>query len=377
MGTLWNLQSQFLVAIQNDDLPRVHRLLEQGLDPDLRFLVGSQKRPAVCLCAERDNVQLLKLLMQWGCSINQSDSSGLTALHIAANHSSEKMVGLLLKCRSHVNAVTVQGHTPLHMASQRHSVEVVQLLVEAGAEVNRSDDEGKTALLNACIHGHAEVADYLIGSGADVTVSSPCGNTPLLFAASTPHLDVGFLAMLLRAKAPVNRQNRQGESALHAVMRGQRPNRRRGIDLLLRYGCDLDARTSLGHTPLHLAALERDDSAVLQLVRAGCDVDCPDELGLTPLFYLVRDGNRPMAELLMAAGSRLANQSWLGDVNLLASVKDPALVDWLLTTGQCCPRLLELCRRTLRTSWGKSADDAVRRLTIPASLKRYLSFEIS
>lgn len=56
--TWWNLQSQLLVAIQNDDEVRAKQLLAAGVDCDARFAFGSHRRPAVCLCVERDSLAL-------------------------------------------------------------------------------------------------------------------------------------------------------------------------------------------------------------------------------------------------------------------------------------------------------------------------------
>lgn len=251
----------------------------------------------------------------------------------------------------------------------------VRMLVEAGADINRYDGERKTPLLNACIHGHRDVADYLIERQADVNVCSPCGNTPLLFVSSAPHLEINFIATLLKMKANPNKQNRQGESPLHAVIRSHGSNRLKAIDLLLTHRCDVNAQTNLGHTPLHLAVLEHDDASVSKLVRAGCAIDCEDELGLTPLFYAIREGNINLAEFLVAAGAQVRNQNWLKDANLLASVRHPDIVDWLVSKGKQCLTLVELCRMTLRLSWGVTIEKQIQNLALPPSLKQYLLFE--
>ena len=57
----WNLQSQLLVAIQNDDETRAKQLLAAGVDCDARFHFGTVRRPAVCLCVERDSLSLGKI----------------------------------------------------------------------------------------------------------------------------------------------------------------------------------------------------------------------------------------------------------------------------------------------------------------------------
>lgn len=66
--TWWNLQSQLLVAIQKQDVSRAKQLLDNGVDCDARFMFGSHRRPALCLCVERDSLDL-------GTSISNSTST--------------------------------------------------------------------------------------------------------------------------------------------------------------------------------------------------------------------------------------------------------------------------------------------------------------
>ncbi|GAB6019245.1 ankyrin repeat domain [Chamberlinius hualienensis] len=373
----WNLQSRLLVAIQNSDEIGVKRLVEESsVDLDCTFNIGGIKRPAVCLCVQRGNVRLLNYLIEKGCSINQSDSLGHSPLHIACAYSYEKMVETLIANRAHVNAITPQGHTPLHLASKTDSIEIVRRLCDAGAEIDRPDNERKTPLLNACIQGHLPVADYLLSRGADVNICSPCESTPLLFAASMHH--VGLISRLLDAGALINRQNIQGESALHAVLRGQNKEKSQALSLLLCHlDIDLKVRTVLGHTPLHLAAILHDKRSAIKLLRAGCEISSKDKLGLTPLFYALREGDQELVRLLMAAGIKLEDESWLNDVVLTKSIKNPDLMQWLISVGRQCPKLTEICRSALRVHGygGQRPYDSIDTLALPLTLKQFLLFE--
>lgn len=56
--TWWNLQSQLLLAINSDDPVRAKQLLADGVDADSRFLRGTLRKPALCLCVERNSLEL-------------------------------------------------------------------------------------------------------------------------------------------------------------------------------------------------------------------------------------------------------------------------------------------------------------------------------
>lgn len=376
MGSNWNLESQLLVAIQNDNLESArHVLIEKGLDADVRFRTGAQKRPAVCLCVERGNMPMVQLLLSKGCSINQADSTGFTALHIAASHGNPDLVALLLKHRANAKSVTAQGHTALHLAAQRPSVETVKMLVDAGMEMDRMDGEMKTALLHACIHGNEAVARFLAEKGANVNQSDTSGNTPLLYAINSTHFHIDSIALLIRHGALVNSTNLQGERPIHAAVRGRRPDKRHLLQLLKLKGCDVNARTKLGHTSLHLAILQHEYTTALDLIRGGCDVNLHDGLGLEPIFYAVKDGNYAITSLLIAAGAEIHLKDWLSERGLESNAKDPLLLLWLRDQTCHCHSLCALSRNVLQSHYKSTMEQFVSLAPLPLTLKKYLLLE--
>lgn len=121
---LWTLHSKLLLAIQDNDLERAEDILRQGtVDPDVKFTIGHGSNvPALCMCVERGLYQMTKLLIDYGCSVNQVDDSGYSALHFSVSHQFLDLVKLLISHRANVNAVSNYGQTALHLACQQSSV---------------------------------------------------------------------------------------------------------------------------------------------------------------------------------------------------------------------------------------------------------------
>nr|XP_027226841.1 26S proteasome non-ATPase regulatory subunit 10-like [Penaeus vannamei] len=233
----WNLDSQLLVAIQNNDVPRVHKLFQEGVDTDTRFSINSQQRPALCLCVENNAQDMVQLFVELGVSINQGDSQGLTALHIACSHTYIHLAGLLIKARANVNARTHQNHTPLHLAAMRGNSELVELLLSHRACVDTLDDDNRTALHYAAASGNADLVELLLSAGADPSLLDNMGNTPLHYAVDVSGMPAHVVRQLASAHPPaVGITNRSTETPLHIAVRNGRCDAESVLQAALEYG---------------------------------------------------------------------------------------------------------------------------------------------
>ncbi|XP_042891876.1 ankyrin repeat and protein kinase domain-containing protein 1-like [Penaeus japonicus] len=371
----WNLDSQLLVAIQNNDVPRVHKLFQEGVDTDTRFSINSQQRPALCLCVENNAQDMVQLFVELGVSINQGDSQGLTALHIACSHTYIHLAGLLIKARANVNARTHQNHTPLHLAAMRGSSELVQLLLSHRANVDSLDDDSRTALHYAAGSGNAALVELLLSSGADPSLLDNMGNTPLHYAVDVSGMPAHVVRQLATAHPPaVGILNRNTETPLHIAVRNGRCDAESVLKAALEYGTKeaLNAKTSLGHTPLHLAVLDHRINLLRILLTAGADTDTEDHLGHTPLGSAGRDATWGAVALLLAAGARTKRLIHGGMID--SDVQDSGIRALLHDATRQPPKLSSVCRRALTLHLGPASLLALSKTTLPPTWRDFLTY---
>ena len=191
--------------------------------------------------------------------------SGLrTALHFGVRH--EPVVRLLLERGADAN-IRDEGDNafPLHFAAERGDLPVVKLLIEHGADPAGADTSHELDVLGwaVCFEyaTNTEVARYLLGHGASHT----------LFSAVAMG-DVDAVRRLAAQGADVNK-------------RMDRTNQRR--------------------TPLHLALVKKQPSALAALLDAGADPNVEDASGLTPLDQAALDGESGMAQTLIERGAEV------------------------------------------------------------------------
>ena len=98
--------------------------------------------------AERGQGACLRALLERGASVEAFSSSGLTALHCAANQGCVSCCCLqtLLDAGSSLEATSSTGRTALHWAADRGYAACLRALLGAGARPGAVDCDGQTAL---------------------------------------------------------------------------------------------------------------------------------------------------------------------------------------------------------------------------------------
>lgn len=94
--------------------------------------------------------------------IEQQNIEGQALLHLAVLSSHLQVVKLLLERGCDVNQLMDDGETVLHIAAVTGHVEIVKLLLAHGCEVDKKNDMGRTALHKASRFGKNKIVDMLI-----------------------------------------------------------------------------------------------------------------------------------------------------------------------------------------------------------------------
>jgi ankyrin repeat protein len=237
---------------------------------------------------ERDDVEMVDLLIRAGARITAKTREGVTPLQLAATNGSAAMIDRLLKAGAQVNEpLTAVRDTALMMAARTGTAAAMRVLIEAGADVNAKETwGGTTALMWAVSEGHAEAARMLIAAGADVNAKSNYvaaangrgfeGRTPVASRTDTKleEFASGSLTPLMLAA-------REGNVELSRILVGA--------------GADVNAAAGDGKTALTLAIFNGNYDVASFLVDSKADVNKADLQRFTPLFYAVDRRNMETA----------------------------------------------------------------------------------
>ena len=268
-----------VAATDSEGLTPLHIAALNGKEKTVKDLVTTFKCPVDCTdsrlytplhyACQNDHVAVVKLLLKYKASLAHVNSTGMTALEVAATNGRSAIVELLVTKHGCIPSAQTgnDGRTLLHSACDRGFSQLTEeLATKHRCNVNAEDVNKVTPLHLAAQSGHAQVIDKLVKTlRATVDCVDSRGCTPLHYALRNGHSDAALA--------------------------------------LYRHKANWKARDSDGRNALDLAALGGLTSVVKAMIEDGCDPNEKDGSGRTCLYHACCGGRKDIVELLVCRPS--------------------------------------------------------------------------
>jgi ankyrin repeat protein len=330
VAELWISEDSLYYAVRDGDVETVKSAIKAGHDANMVF----SGEPLIVLAAERNELEIAKILLENGADINQQrDYDGYTALMSIAEGiwgSNVQLVELLLNNGADVNMVDIDGKGALEYAvnsSSDNFVTVSSMLIDAGSDLELNDfgaqilyfasENGydsiveslmarkinpnielgqlRFSIIEASEAGHSEIVKMLVEGGADPNVITKFDYTALMYASMEGYSEI--VKTLLDAGADPNKEMEE-ETALTFAVEENEPEI---VRLLIDAGADYNLKMQ-ERTPIVYAIQRHNDELVRVFIDAGADVKAKGENGI-PLLNLAceyRDNLEAVRALLEA-----------------------------------------------------------------------------
>nr|KAI8744108.1 putative ankyrin repeat protein [Biomphalaria glabrata] len=285
--------------------------------------------PALVLCLENENFDLVKLLIDRGCNVNVRNKKMLTALMLAVDKNQKDIVERLLQAGAYVNDTDSEGNTALMRAvvketkyyQTRHyqvtvpvqkyledsdALSTVHLLLKYNAGVNVFNKYKESALTIAMRRPTGDVAQLLVQNGADVNIyTSPC-EAPLLIAAAK--FDCAVVQEIMNSVKEVDLVDKNGNTALMIFLKHSRGNWKadecfRLVSVFVERNAKIDHVNHQKESPLLLAVKRNDSEIVKYLLHHGANANHFDGDGNPVLFSAVKINNEDIVAMLIDHGA--------------------------------------------------------------------------
>ncbi|MFP4354495.1 MAG: ankyrin repeat domain-containing protein [Phycisphaerae bacterium] len=250
----------------------------------------------------RTTLLLLAALPVWALVLSGCPSQAEHDLFAAARTGRRDIALESLLSGANVNVRRPEDQaTALTIAAQFGRGEMVAFLLENGAAVDYRRSDGSSALMLAVLNRRPAVVDQLLAAGADVELSAMQFGLRAVRPLHAWAINAGPPSIgqfLLAAGADVTARTEGGLTPIDLAVRADRPEQ---LEILL--------------GPAETAQARQLDLAMRQAVRFGslksarwllarrADPNGRDDAGNPLLATAVRDGQEPVARLLIEAGA--------------------------------------------------------------------------
>ncbi len=289
-----------VVALLRGDRQFATRALAR--DSSLANFEDTCHRRPISIAADRDDLEVVRLLLQHGADPNLPEEGaprGL-ALWTAVYHGRREMARVLVEHGADPNAVVESSGTPIGHA--RKDPELLALLRAHGGRERSSDRERLEELIN---DGDVAGADRWLMEHPSLVSDDTAFWSEGLLAGPANAGNHAMLEMLIRHGARVPTVTKWGRFyyCKHTDT----------AELLLRHGMDPNHMNWHYTTLLHHVAADGDIPKARLLLDHGGTIDAIDEeYRSTPLGMAARWGRKEMVELLLERGAdpSLAGDPW-------------------------------------------------------------------
>lgn len=308
-----------LLAVEAGNVGIVRELLSGQSEPQLRAVKTANGDMALHICCRRKDVDMAKVLVEFGVNPDSQNNEWQTPLHIAALEGDENMLKFLYLCKASPNILDKMDRSPLHIAAEQGHTNVVEILTEKfkSCVLARTKD-GNTLLHIASQCGHPGTALTLLRKGVLLHMPNKSGAVCLHAAAKKGHTAV--VKALLQKGAHADATNKDGQTALHIAVENCKPQ---VVQMLLGFGAHVQLRGGKAQeTPLHIAARVKDGVRVAEmLLKSGADVNAEQENGETAVHVAARHGALEMMQALIQEGGDVTWKSKIDENSLHVAVR--------------------------------------------------------
>jgi ankyrin repeat protein len=164
-----------LDAIQRGDETTARRLMEQGVDLNIRDTEPPGATPLLWLVNTRDE-KAIQLALKLGVDPNLKFGTGGNCVAMVAGSKYPNLLRMMLDAGGNPNSLNGDHEPAIFNAIGEAHWDNIKLLVERGADLNLTDGPGSNSALYGAYINQYEVVDWLLQNGADYKMRDSGGS---------------------------------------------------------------------------------------------------------------------------------------------------------------------------------------------------------
>tara|TARA_B100000787_G_scaffold170146_1_gene164359 strand:- start:10305 stop:11801 length:1497 start_codon:yes stop_codon:yes gene_type:complete len=323
----------------NPTIENIHQKIEEGHDISA---LSSSSFDAVsyALIEKVDNKTIQYLLSKKGNGVNKLTHDGRTYVFWAAYKDNLEMMRFLVENGADMSIEDSHGYSVLNFAATtgQLNTKLYDFCIENGADPTKEkNNNGANALLLVSPHvKDISLISYFTSKGIDMKTTDSDGNGLFNYAAKAGNIEL--MEYLRKQRLPYKKLNKQGENAMIFASRGTRNYRNtlESFQYLERLGISPNVITNKGITPLHaISYREKDLNIFKYFLSKGVDVNQTDEKGNTSFLNATYMNDLNIVQLLFKQVKDINYQNKKGISALSNAIQrnSSEVINFLLDSG--------------------------------------------
>ena len=309
--------TRLMLAILNS-VSAVENVLSEGVSVNIRGTEEFHGVTPLMFASGIGAQTIVKLLIENGARLNDTDTLGKTALIQSAYKGHSDTVSFLLQQGANPNAETNQKWTALMYAAERGRLQILKTLLKHGARVDFQNNLGMSPMMYAAQKGHFKIVQFLLLRGIKLDITSLNGSSALIWAIRSKHENIAKLLLEAGAKTDILENEFQRSPLLLASMYGLEST----VQKLLSLGADLTKVDKQGENALLLALSNKHFKTASLLIKSGISTNTQDLKKRTPIMEASAQGSLELTRLLIKKGVDVNARDFVGKTSLMIAAAE-------------------------------------------------------
>jgi len=259
---------------------------KETLDVNVRDESGNY---LVTYAVIKNNIPIVKILLEKGCRIDIKDQEGKTLLYLPIKYKYTDIIKLIIDYNQSSIGISIidlsdnDGNIPIHYAIYFKNIEAIDILLSANSNVNFLDKNGNNSLHLAVYTKDLQICEKIIKRDININAVNLIGETALHIACNLK-LD-NIVELLVDNNIDVNIKDSKTEmtALIYAINRNSKPI----CMLLLSHNANINIQDFMGNTAIHYSILEESFEILLELINHKPNVNLYNIDGNTPIHLLL------------------------------------------------------------------------------------------
>lgn len=298
---------------------------------DINTCRNKMKATLLYRAANRNQLDIVKYLIQEGANVNLKDTNGRGPLFAAVLGNSEDVIRFLIgnKCRTH--DLDKDDCSLMHAAASVGNFNIIKLLQKLNLSVTAKSKDTSTPLHYAVENGHVDCVNYLMEQTSKIFTQN--SRTETLFHMAAKSGSVDLLKLLHKKKFPINDPSNLGTALHYAVIN----NNYAAVIYLLSIGANVNVKNkSDKQTPIFYAALIPNTSMIKQLLDKGANLSLKNKKGNTVMEEAIIQNKLKAIKCFVTNGHPLNTKNDKGETLLhraASSNNNVTAIQYLIGNG--------------------------------------------